>query len=132
MSLNPKKCKKLCLSKCRSIPTNYFIGSYKLDNVDSFVDLGVISDDKLRFNLHIESCVNKAKSLLGFIKRWSKELDDPYVTKRLFVSLVRPTLEYGCVLWSPFYSCYSKKIESVQTQFLLFALRGLPLNTVEH
>ena len=53
------------------------------------------------------------------------------MTKRLFISLVRPTLEYGCVLWSPFYKIYSKKIESVQVQFLLFALRGLGWNSNE-
>lgn len=55
-----------------------------------------------------------------------------YLTKRLFVSLVRPSLEYGCVLWSPFYSCHSDRIESVQVQFLLFALRSLPWNTSEN
>ena len=131
MTLNLKKCKKLTLSRTRPISIDYFIGSHKLDSVDSFTDLGIILDTKLRFHLHIESSVNKAKSLLGFIKRWSKEFDDPYITKRLFNSLVRPTLEYGCVLWSPFYKNYSNKIESVQTQFLLFALRGLPWNPLE-
>lgn len=131
MSLNLKKCKKLSLFRSRHIQSDYFVGSYKLENVDSFIDLGVILDNKLRFNLHIESSVNKAKSLLGFIKRWSKEFEDPYVTKRLFTSLVRPTLEYGCVLWSPFYKCYSNSIEAVQKQFIIFALKGLPWNPSE-
>ena len=131
MSLNLKKCKKLSLFRNQPLLSNYYIGSYKLDNVESFVDLGVILDPKLRFHLHIDSCVNKAKSLLGFIKRWSKEFNDPYVTKRLFVSLVRPVLEYGCILWSPFYKYYSDKIESVQIQFLIFALRGLNWNPSE-
>lgn len=131
MTLNLKKCKKLSFFRSQPLLSNYFIGSHKLDNVDSFVDLGVILDPKLRFHLHIDSCVNKAKSLLGFIKRWSKEFDDPYVTKRLFVSLVRPVLEYGCILWSPFYKFYSDKIESVQIQFLIFALRGLNWNVSE-
>ena len=131
MSLNLKKCKKLSLFRNQSLLSNYYIGSYKLDNVESFVDLGVILDPKLWFHLHIDSCVNKAKSLLGFIKRWSKEFNDPYVTKRLFASLVRPVLEYGCILWSPFYKYYSDKIESVQIQFLIFALRGLNWNPSE-
>ena len=131
MSLNLKKCKKFSLFRSHPIQSDYFIGSYKLDNVDSFSDLGVILDPKLRFHLHIDSCVNKAKSLLGFIKRWSKEFDDPYVTKRLFVSIVRPVLEYGCILWSPFYKCHCDKIESVQVQFLIFALRGLNWNPSE-
>ena len=52
-----------------------------------------------------------------------KEFNDPYTTKLLYVSLVRPILEYGCVLWNLAYNIHSDKIESVQKQFLLFALR---------
>jgi len=63
-------------------------------------------------------------SVLGFTKRWSKELDDPY-TKLLFTSLVQPNLEYFSSVWSPEYHVHIDRIESVQKQFLLFAVRGL-------
>jgi len=49
------------------------------------------------------STVNKAMSVLGFIKCWSKKFDDPYTTKLLFTSLVRPILEYFSSVWSPQY-----------------------------
>lgn len=68
---------------------------------------------------------------MGFIKRWSKEFDDPYITKILFISLVRPSLEYACVVWSPYYNVYIDRIESIQKKFLLFALRGLGWNQSE-
>ena len=45
-------------------------------------------------------------------------LRDPYI-KTLFIILVRPTLEYGFIVWNPSYQIHS---ESVQKQFLLFAL----------
>ena len=67
MSLNLKKCKKLSFFRTRHVSCNYSIGSYTLENVDSFFDLGVILDNRLRFHLHIEAFVNKANSLL--IKR---------------------------------------------------------------
>lgn len=70
--------------------------------------------------------------MLGFIKRWSKEFDDPYITKSLFISLVRPSLEYSCVVWSPYYNVYVDRIESIQKKFLLFALRGLGWNQSEN
>jgi len=63
--------------------------------------------------------------VLGFIKRWSKDFDDPYLTKTLFISLVRSILEYGSPVWSPQYVVHSNRIESVQKNFLLFALRRL-------
>lgn len=35
-------------------------------------------DQKLRFNSHIEFTIDKAKTVVSFIKRWSSEFDDPY------------------------------------------------------
>jgi len=57
------------------------------------------------------STVNKAMSVLGFIKCWSKEFDDPYTTKLLFSSLVRPILEYGSWAWSPQYQVPIDRID---------------------
>jgi hypothetical protein len=70
--------------------------------------------------------------MLGFIKRWAKEFDDPYVTKSLYTSLVRPNLEYASQVWSPFYQSHINRIESIQKQFLLFALRHLPWENRYH
>lgn len=128
MSLNLSKCKKLSYYRSSGLNFDYFISSHKVENVSSFLDLGVLLDHRLRFDLHINSCINKARSLLGFIKRWAKEFDDPYLTKRLFVSLVRPGLEYASVVWCPYNSCYIDRIESIQKQFLIFALRSLAWN----
>lgn len=125
MELNVKKCKYMIFS--RTSPNNglYTMNASILELVDSINDLGVNFDRKLDFRNHITLTVNKATGVLGFIKRWSKEFSDPYVTKQLFTTLVRPILEYGSVIWDPQYSVHSNKIESVQIQFLLFCLRGL-------
>ena len=88
------------------IQTSYEISEIVLENVSSFCDLGITLDSKLNFNLHIDACISKSSSVLGFIKRWSREFDDPYLPKRLFTSLVRPILEYGSLVWSPYYSCH--------------------------
>jgi len=96
-----------------------------LDRIYSVNDLGVLLDHKLKFDSHITSTVNKAICVLGFIKRFSIEFDDPYSTKLLFTSLVRPYLEYCSSVWSPQYQVHIDRIESVQKQFLIFALRGL-------
>ena len=66
-----------------------------LELVNSFKDLRIIFNCKLDFRNHITSTVSKATCILGFIKRWAKEFSDPYVTKQLFTTLVRPILEYG-------------------------------------
>lgn len=128
MLLNLGKCKKISFNRGTALQTSYIIGDSVLENVYSFCDLGVTVDAKLNFNLHIDACISKSSSMLGFIKRWSREFDDPYLAKHLYMSLVRPILEYGSLVWSPYYSCHVNRIESVQKQFLLFALRNLAWN----
>lgn len=125
MHLNVKKCKYMIFTRLSPINGRYIMNNAVLDLVDSFNDLGVLLDRKLDFKSHITLTVNKANGVLGFIKRWAKEFSDPYTTKQLFTTLVRPILEYGSVVWDPQYHVHSNKIESVQIQFLLFCLRGL-------
>jgi len=111
----------------RGTPTfmSYSLQNMSLDRIYSVNDLGVLLDPKLKFDSHITSTVKKAMSVLGLIKRWSKEFDDPYTTKLLFPSLVRPNLEYCSSVWSPQYQVQIDRMESVQKRFLLFSLRGL-------
>jgi len=70
----------------RGTPTfmSYSFQNMSLDRIYSVNDAGVVLDTKLKFDSHITSIVNKAMSVLGFIKRWSKEFKDPYTTKILF------------------------------------------------
>lgn len=68
---------------------------------------------------------SKASCILGFVKRQSREFLCPYVTKALYCSLVRSTLEYCSVVWSPKTLTDRNRIESIQRKFLLFALRNL-------
>lgn len=128
MQLNLKKCKHMVFSRSTFFSAEYFLGGCSLDCVNSILDLGILLDRKLDFNSHIITTVNKAYGVLAFIKRWSKEFSDPYITKGLFTSLVRPILEYGSVIWDPQYYIYINMIESVQKQFLLFCLRNLRWN----
>ncbi|XP_075150870.1 uncharacterized protein LOC142224978 [Haematobia irritans] len=125
MCLNFGKCKKMTFFRSNALLTEYYIDNVKLEDVQIFNDLGVLFDRRLKFDSHVESIVSRAMSTLGFIKRWSREFNDPYLSKRIYTSLVRPILEYASVVWSPSYQCYVDRVESVQKRFLLFALRGL-------
>lgn len=124
MELNLKKCKCMRFTRNCNNVVIYSLGEHQLELVDTFFDLGILLDPKLNFVPHITLTVNKARGVLAFIKRWAKEFSDPYITKQLYVSLVRPILEYGSVIWDPFYNVHSQHIESIQKQFLLFCLRG--------
>lgn len=128
MELNIKKCKHMSFYRLNQFHSTYSLNGVELESVKSFLDLGILLDQSLTFRPHISMSVNKAYGVLGFMKRWSKEFTDPNVTKQLYISLVRPILEYGSVIWDPCYLIYINFLESVQKQFLLFCLRGLGWN----
>jgi len=115
LNLNCLKCNVMTFHRGTPIFVSYSLQNTPLDRIYSVNDLDVHLDPKLKFDCHIMSTVSKAMSVLGFIKRWSKEFNDPFTTKLLFTSLVRPVLEYCSSVWSP----------QIQKKFFHFALRSL-------
>jgi len=126
--LNVGKCNVITFSrknKKNIAHYEYIINKTKLSRVDNILDLGIVLDYKLLYISHFDMIIGKANQLLGFIKRRAKEFNNVWVTKTLYCSLVRSILEYGCIIWDPDSETQSKRLESIQKQFLLFALRNL-------
>lgn len=63
--------------------------------------------------------------MLSFINRFCHNFNDPYTIKTLYIAYVRSILEYCSIVWSPHTTTHEDRIESVQKQFLLYALRRL-------
>lgn len=127
LKLNVTKCQTITYSRKRlpPPPRDYFLNGMPISRVMLIRDLGVICDSELNFRSHIDGIISRANSMLGFVKRWSKEFSNPYVTKALFTTFVRPLLEYASQVWSPYHMVHVKRIEAVQRRFIRFALRGL-------
>ncbi|VDO10445.1 unnamed protein product, partial [Brugia timori] len=126
LQLNVKKCNTIAFS--RKIETPHIaisLGNQKVEKCKIVRDLGVILDSKLTFIEHYNTIISKANSMLGFIKRFSHNFQDPYTIKLLYITYVRPILEYCNLVWNPYIALHEERIESVQKQFLLYALRKL-------
>lgn len=116
--LNIKKCQIFSLYRINSnITFNYKIRSVGLERVSLIKDLGIFLDRKLNFTDHIDFIISKAYSMLGFLKRNTAEFSDPFTLKALYNALVRPHLEYCCIIWNPIFSSHSIRIERVQKNF---------------
>lgn len=130
LCLNVSKCKVMNFSRRRygryELDNSLFLNGVMIERVHSFLDLGVLFSRNLSFKDHIDRCINKANSMLGFLIRFSKDFHDPYTLKVLFASFVRSHLEYASIVWNPYYNDSSNRIESIQKRFMLFALRRLP------
>ena len=126
LQLNVKKCNLITFSRKRNIPnTTITLGNQNVEKCDRVRDLGVILDSKLTFIDHYNTIINRANNMLGFIKRFCYNFNDPYTIKTLYIAYVRSILEYCSIVWSPFSITHEERIESVQKQFLLYALRKL-------
>ena len=70
-------------------------------------------DQQLNFSQHTESQVNKANKILGMIRRPYEFLDGE-TSKKLFIALKRPHLEFSNVAWSPKLLKDKRLIEAAQ------------------
>lgn len=124
MELSIEKCKSMSFHrKADPIIYNYTIDGTAIERVREMRDLGVTLDEKLNFKAHMAKIVSKAYSMLGFLKRICFDFRNPKALVSVYNAHVRSHLEYCSVLWNPSYAVHSDKIESVQKQFVMYALR---------
>jgi hypothetical protein len=85
-----KKKYELIVGKCESISFTrgsklslfqYVSGDGDLERVDVINNLGVLVDNRMTFVDHIELIVSKSTRMLGFLKRISREFNEPYTYK---------------------------------------------------
>ncbi len=90
-------------------------------------DLGVHVDQKMNFSTHVYQATAKANRLLGVIRRAYKFLDEETLLC-LYKGLVRPSLEYGVIIWSPYLKKDQDAVEAVQRRAtrLVPGLQELP------
>jgi len=82
------------------------------DTVDE-KDLGIWMDSSLKFSVHVAHAAAKANQILGFIRRTFIYMDISLM-KQLYISMVRPHLEFGNVVWHPMLKKDQETLESVQ------------------
>ena len=100
---------------------NYSLGGTMLDNPDSIRDLETIFSYDLSFAEHLESNISHAFRSLCLIQRTAGLFNDTNTLRLLYYTLVRPILEYGSLIWSPYYNTYIDALERPQHKFLRLA-----------
>jgi hypothetical protein len=131
MEFNPTKCKVIRISTKKSEPNKtYMFCGKQLEQVTSISYLGLTVTDKLRWSDHISAISNKASKTLGMIKRnfWFCPKD---VKESLYMSIVRPKLEYASSVWDPYTYKDKYMVERVQRKAARFCLRNYkPMESV--
>ncbi len=91
---------------------DYQLGSNTLQESYKEKDLGVIINNKLSPEDHINDKVSSTYNLLANMRVTFAYIDEEMVRK-IITSFIRPMLEYAAVVWRPHLKKHIKKIEAV-------------------
>ena len=126
LGLNASKCKTFRITlKRKFIDSSYKINGVVLENVSTMKDLGVILDQRLTFEAHINATVAKANRALGLLIRTFQSASrrcnfNKRSSLAAFNANVRPILEYSSVIWAGAAKTHLARVERVQHRFLMW------------
>ena len=116
LPISVQKCCTLSVGTTHHNNNNFYLNQMQLPIHHCVRDLGILTDNQLKFNDHICSIVSRAHARACLINRCflSKNVN---LLAKAFTVYVRPILEYCSSIWSPVYQHDIAKIESVQRRF---------------
>ena len=127
LTLNSQKCCYLFISRKRtsSIPPPCLnIGNLPLARVSKYKYLGITITADLMWSTHITNICNKTRRLIGLLYRRFYKFSSCSTMLRLYVSFIRPHLEYAAATWDPFLKKDIELIEDVQKLTLKVCLKS--------
>ena len=120
MQFNPSKCKTMRVSRKRSPgTTSYNILGVTLEETQQTQYLGINIQNNLSWNSQTHHDTGKATRVLNFLRRNFHHCSSA-VKEKLYLTLVRPHLDYATASWDPFTVKNISFIEKVQRQAARF------------
>ena len=93
LRFHPDKCKVLSAVKQKTQQYKYTLCNKELQYSNKEKDIGIVVDNQLNFEDHMNEKINKANSIMGLIRPTFTYIDEPTFLM-LYKALVRPHLEY--------------------------------------
>ncbi|XP_054287926.1 uncharacterized protein LOC129003653 [Macrosteles quadrilineatus] len=100
------------------IDFSYTMNNAILPRKSAIRDLGVLMSYDLNPDLHVNTICNKASKALGFVIRCGRYGLDVNALRTLYMTQVRPVLEYGSLIWNPHQINHISRVEKIQNRFL--------------
>ena len=145
MRLNPPKCKEMLINFMHYPNFSLspiIIGNSVIERVSTYKILGVHVDCDLKWNTHVECICKKASKKLYSLRVLKRAGVDEMSILKVYLTTIRPVLEYAIPVWQAIPDYLSDEIESLQRRVLhiLFpyidsynsALLAADLETLEH
>ena len=114
MEFNISKSHVMKMGRSRYRPNkDYKLGGEKLEETNEEKDLGVIVQNTLSPEKHINKIFGKTYNMLQNIDFAFHYLDEEMM-KKILCTLIRPQIEYAACIWSPHMKKHMQKVERVQ------------------
>ena len=96
----------------------YSVNNNLIPKYSNFRDLGIVFENNIKFNIHINNICSKAYVISNIIFRCFITNNSCYLVKA-YTTYIRPLLEYGYSIWntSTDFIRLNKLIEKVQHTF---------------
>ena len=117
LSFNTSNCKYMIVSRKQDPPlpeSQLQLCGSLLERVERYKYLGVLITSDLSWSPRVVSVCSKARRVLGLLYRRFYGLASQDTLKHLYLSLVRPHMEYACQVWDPYLTKDQKALECVQ------------------
>ena len=97
-----------------------------IEEYENVRDLGVIVSNNAEFLEHIDLLIKKVRKVIGWILRSFLNRSLEFM-KRMWISIVRPLIDYGSQIWSPQEGPLMDRIEKLQYDFskLIHEIRNM-------
>ena len=120
LTLNLTKTEVLLIASRQKLSTfsetpSFSINDYKMKELSSAKSLGVLVDQNLNWECHIQSISKKIASALGAIKR-IRHLVPFSILMNVYNSLVQPHFDYCNVVWGNCAIGFSDKLQKLQNR----------------
>ena len=127
LNFNTAKCKYMVISRKKqpTLPSSSIvINNSPLTRVESYKYLGVWITCRLSWSLQVEEVCKKARRHIGVLYRKFYQHASNKTFLRLYLTYIRPHLEYAVAVWDPHQQGLINSLESVQR----FALKASTRN----
>ena len=108
-----------------------YLNGVVIPQVDQHKHLGVVFNERLSWSNHTDVIIAKAAKLIELIRRHRARLPSLAI-RSVYISYIRPILEYACIAWCGVSCTDSARLERLQRRAARLITGNAPRSDIDH